>query len=227
MAKIAALLIAAHSLGDFGFQPDWLVRRKKHWLFLFFHGLIHALLAWLLLQAWTCWQVPVLVLITHGLIDGIKLRLPDTTKWFVLDQATHVLILLLIATWLTQSAFLPGFTGRFYQPLVCLGGFLLVTRGAGFLIGKFARRLTVENKLELDGLENGGRWIGLFERALIFILIFIDQAAGIGFLVAAKSILRFEEAKQQKLAEYVLIGTLLSFSVAIALSWLTRWAMAL
>ena len=33
-----------------------------------------------------------------------------------------------------------------------------------------------------------------------------------------------EEARKQKHAEYVLIGTLLSFSLAIALSVATRWA---
>ena len=74
---------------------------------------------------------------------------------------------------------------------------------------------------------SGGKWIGRFERALIFTLIFIDQPIGIGFLVAAKSILRFEEARQQKLAEYVLIGTLLSFSLAIAVASVTKWAINL
>ena len=52
----------------------------------------------------------------------------------------------------------------------------------------------------------------------------IGQPGAIGFLVAAKSILRFEEAKKQKLAEYVLIGTLLSFTLAMALSYLTLQA---
>ena len=36
-------------------------------------------------------------------------------------------------------------------------------------------------------------------RCFIFLFIFFGQPAGIGFLVAAKSILRFEEAKEQKL----------------------------
>jgi hypothetical protein len=63
--------------------------------------------------------------------------------------------------------------------------------------------------------------------SIYFHLIFIDQPAGIGFLVAAKSILRFEEAKEQRLAEYVLIGSLLSFSIAITLSAVTKWAMGL
>jgi hypothetical protein len=55
----------------------------------------------------------------------------------------------------------------------------------------------------------------------------IGQAGGIGFLGAAKSILRFEEAKKQKLAECVSMGTLLSFSLAIALTSATRRAMEL
>lgn len=65
------------------------------------------------------------------------------------------------------------------------------------------------------------------ERSLIFLLFIIGQPEGVGFLVAAKSILRFEESKKQKQAEYILIGTLLSFSIAIAISSLTLYAMAL
>ncbi|MFV0501856.1 MAG: hypothetical protein ACK5MH_09735 [Bacteroidales bacterium] len=43
--------------------------------------------------------------------------------------------------------------------------------------------------------------------------------SGIGFLLAAKSIFRFgdlKDSKDRKLTEYILIGTLLSFAVAIA-----------
>ena len=106
-------------------------------------------------------------------------------------------------------------------------GFIAAVRGAGFLVGLFTKTLIDENNLTIDGLLNGGKLIGQLERCLIFLFIFINQPAGIGFLVAAKSVLRFEEAKEQKLAEYILIGTLLSFSIAIALSFLTRWAIQL
>jgi hypothetical protein len=41
--------------------------------------------------------------------------------------------------------------------------------------------------------------------------------------VAAKSILRFSETKaDQRIAEYVLIGTLSSFAIAIAIALLTQ-----
>ncbi len=91
---------------------------------------------------------------------------------------------------------------------------------------KVAEQLIKQNQLQVAGLKGGGKLIGQLERALIFLLVLIGQPAGIGFLVAAKSVLRFKESEEQKLAEYVLIGTLLSFGLAIALSILTMKAMS-
>jgi len=227
MEKVAALLIAAHAIGDFALQPDWLAVRKRESVWLLLHAAIQGLLAYAVLQAWTCWQAPVAVLVTHAVIDWIKLRLPDTAKWFTIDQIVHVILLLLIGWWLVESGILPKFNGIGYKPIVFVGGLIFTMLGTGFLVGKFTQRMIEENKLQIDGLVGGGKWIGRFERALIFTLIFIDQPTGIGFLVAAKAILRFEEARQQKLAEYVLIGTLLSFSLAITVASVTKWAITL
>lgn len=58
---------------------------------------------------------------------------------------------------------------------------------------------------------------------MMFILI--DQPTSIGFLIAAKSILRFGEIKdtsQRKVAEYIIIGTFLSFGWAILVAVLTQ-----
>ncbi len=106
---------------------------------------------------------------------------------------------------------------------ILLAGFMMTVFGSGLLVAGVAGWIVRENNLHLNGLKNGGRLIGQLERALIFLLILIGQPGGIGFLVAAKSILRFEEAKKQPLAEYVLIGTLLSFTLAIAVSAFTMW----
>jgi len=92
---------------------------------------------------------------------------------------------------------------------------------------KIAAVLIAAHLIANFGLQNGGKMIGRLERCIIFLFIFINQSSGIGFLFAAKSILRFEEAKQQKLAEYILIGTLWSFSLAMALAFATRWAVRL
>ena len=71
---------------------------------------------------------------------------------------------------------------------------------------------------EVESLENAGQLIGMMERFLILLFILLDRWEGIGFLLGAKSIFRFgdlTEAKDTKLTEYVLIGTLLSFILAI------------
>lgn len=65
---------------------------------------------------------------------------------------------------------------------------------------------------------NAGKWIGYFERILILTFILTGTTEGIGFLLAAKSIFRFGElskAQEIKTTEYVLIGTLASFTIAI------------
>jgi len=226
MEKLAVLLVAAHALADFSLQPDGLARRKKNCRFLLLHAAIHAALTYGILQAWTCWQAPLLVFVAHAAIDAAKQRFgKDSATDFLVDQAAHVLGLLVLAWVLVHAGWLPGFSGVGFKLVVVLAGFIATVQGSGFLIAKFVKRLIEENALSLGGLVNGGKRIGQLERALIFLFILTGQPAGIGFLVAAKSILRFEEAKQQKLAEYVLIGTLLSFSLAVAVASLTRWAM--
>ncbi|HLV52538.1 MAG TPA: hypothetical protein VKY29_00860, partial [Cryomorphaceae bacterium] len=52
------------------------------------------------------------------------------------------------------------------------------------------------------------------------------QWAAIGFLMAAKSIFRFGDltrAKDRRLTEYILIGTFLSFGIALAVGMLYRY----
>ena len=74
----------------------------------------------------------------------------------------------------------------------------------------------------VDGLPGGGRVIGLLERAIIFGLVAAGQPQGVGFLLAAKSILRFGEVRepgQRAAAEYIIIGTLSSFGWALLVAW--------
>ncbi len=165
------------------------------------------------------------VALLHTIIDGIKQRIAgDTARTFSLDQAFHLVSLLGLGWLWTAKGWLSEFSGIGYEPIVVVSGFIATIRGVGYLTGKVVGQIKERNKLQIGGLDNGGALIGNLERGLIFLLVFINQPAGIGFLVAAKSILRFEEAKDRKMAEYVLIGTLLSFSLAIAIASVTKWA---
>ena len=62
------------------------------------------------------------------------------------------------------------------------------------------------------GLPNAGKIIGIVERFIALALIIMGQYAAVGLVVAAKSILRFQDPIKN---EYVLIGTLFSFGIAI------------
>jgi len=59
-----------------------------------------------------------------------------------------------------------------------------------------------------------GRTIGMLERALVLLLVVLDQWGAVGLVVAAKSLARFEDLKRRHFAEYYLIGTLTSLLVA-------------
>jgi hypothetical protein len=69
-------------------------------------------------------------------------------------------------------------------------------------------------------LPNAGKIIGMLERVLVFVFIASGHFESVGFLLAAKSVFRFgdlSQAGQRKLTEYMLIGTLISFGLAIGL----------
>jgi hypothetical protein len=75
-----------------------------------------------------------------------------------------------------------------------------------------------QTSLQTDSLSSAGKYIGILERLLVFTFIIVNHWEGVGFMVAAKSVFRFSDlaqAKQRKLTEYVLIGTLLSFGMAV------------
>jgi hypothetical protein len=76
-----------------------------------------------------------------------------------------------------------------------------------------------------DSLESAGMYIGMLERVLVLIFVLTDHYDAIGLLIAAKSILRFSdklEQKPRKQTEYVLIGTLISFTITIILGLLIK-----
>ena len=65
-----------------------------------------------------------------------------------------------------------------------------------------------------ENIKNAGALIGNLERILTIIFVIIGQYEAIGFIIAAKSILRFKDTDTAK-TEYVLAGTFLSFGIAL------------
>jgi hypothetical protein len=100
--------------------------------------------------------------------------------------------------------------------IVVLGVAILLTAPANWLVRWVLKVVRAEMPEEGNG---AGRWIGVLERLLIYVLVIAGQAAAAGIVVAAKSILRYPEISShpQRIApEYVLIGSLASWLLAFA-----------
>jgi len=216
-------LLIAHLLTDFVLQPTSWVKDKKQKKQrspkLYFHVLIAGATAYLFAGLWHNWWLPLIIIITHFFIDLWKLNRPENLTYFLLDQLFHILVV--IALWISISfdlhtvwAYLIALTQNTKFWLIATG-YVLVTWPLGYIIGMATEKWRDAAEVNKEGLAKAGVWIGFFERLLILTFIISNQFAAVGFLIAAKSILRFSDKENtQKKTEYVLIGTLMSFAFA-------------
>lgn len=215
-------LILAHLLTDFFLQrKTWIDERgQKHFAsaYLYLHTGLTALIAWMFI-GWEYWLVALVIFVTHTLIDGWKSYRSNQAKYFLIDQLLHLLVILLCwwATFFSYSELKDTWQELFSDRylLIYLTAFVFVTTPCSFLIGQLTSFW--RNKLaKADDLAYAGRWIGIIERMIILSFVLLGQFEAIGLLVAAKSIIRFtdNERSEQK-TEYLLIGTMISFSLAI------------
>lgn len=236
-ATILLQLLLAHILTDFVLQPNsWVAHKRQYKIksyYLFLHALIAGILTYIFLQQWDLWLVPLFIAVSHFFIDAWKLQSnKDNLAYFLWDQFFHLIVLLVAWLYLID-----GFQaiGSFLQQignsttlLAIIAGYLLVIFPSGFVIGKATERWQ-DDIVAVAGkgtsLKSAGRYIGVFERILVLTFILAGNFSAIGFLIAAKSILRYSdkgETGARKQTEYVLIGTLMSFSFAILLGLLIR-----
>ena len=222
-------LLLAHILGDFVFQPEKWVKDKEEKkvksVKLYFHIGIHAILLLLVLQLklQEYWLAFLLVIISHYGIDLLKLYLQKKkTKriWFFIDQVLHLSVLVFATSFYVDFS-LSTENLITDQILLLIIFLLLVIFVSAIIIKIIITQWNPESKKENDdSLEKAGRYIGILERLFVFTFVITNHWEAIGFLLAAKSVFRFGDltsSKDRKLTEYILIGTLLSFGIAIFL----------
>lgn len=226
-------ILLAHLIGDFILQPtSWVVDKEKKKIkseFLYFHFLIHTLLAMLLVFRLDFIPYAILLGVIHVLIDLLKLYSQSTeTKrlWFLIDQFLHIVSIFFIVM-LYKNVLIENYSlvPQFW-PIATAVIFLSVP--ASIMIKNLISIWTPNTNDTKQDLENAGSYIGILERLFIFLFILIGQFSAIGFLLAAKSIFRFGDltkSKDRKLTEYVLIGTLLSFGIAIVVGLITQYVL--
>ena len=223
---VLLVLILANMLLDFG-RTQWRERRRQPFTTLQ-NGLMTVLQGAgvaALLYAFNRSGVPALM---AGIVFALSWA---AIRWlmakvqspfaFVLQFFLQVMVLTVI--WLTAQGYwhwaLDSTKALFNaRNLLFVLGYVLVLRPTGALIGAVLTPwlASVSSK---GSLKKAGTLIGYLERALILTFVLLDQWGAIGFLLTAKSILRFNDIKgdeQRSLSEYVLLGTLVSFAVSIA-----------
>lgn len=250
MKETFLVLLTAHLVGDFLLQNNWMVSVKdKKAGCLLLHAVI-VTLSTVVIAGYVEKNITMLVyawvFLAHYMIDWIK-GLIGSVKWtndlnaknetyvFMIDQVGHIGTLMLIAYLIPdiagKSLWLKLIPGSYFTGLTFISGFVACVFMGGILISKATRPLVEQiSHNELNGLKNGGRYIGQLERTLTFFFMLTGQTNAIGFLFAAKSILRFGEIKdteKRKEAEYIIIGTFMSFGWALLVAYLTQQALKL
>lgn len=217
-------LIIAHLLADFVLQrKSWIKERwLKNWKAktLYLHVIIVGTLTYLLSGYYQNFWIPLGLMLTHFITDVLKSYTGNQLKYFLLDQLVHFAFIIL--AWylylMPEINLIENFRFVFENEknLAILAAYIFIVWPSGFLIAKMTENW--QEQIRKDGLEDAGRWIGMLERILILTFVLINQFSGIGFLIAAKSILRFSDIKNvenRKDAEYILLGTMMSFILAI------------
>ena len=215
-------LILAHILGDFFLQPQkWVKEKEKKKLkskWLYIHIAIH--LALMFLIVWDLYYIGV----SHFIIDVLKLVFQKKkTKrfYFFADQALHVISIIVLTglLYLDDFAFTLTFSPSLLLLIICI---LFLTQPTSIIMKTIFSKWSISKLTKgNESLKDAGKYIGVLERVLVFIFIVVGHWEAVGFLITAKSVFRFGDltaSKERKLTEYILIGTLISFGIAIVIS---------
>jgi hypothetical protein len=233
-------LMVAHLAGDYPLQTSRIAQEKGRPAALAQHLAVHALL--LALVGLTepmelrLWLGLLLVLAAHGAIDAWTVRRqPRDLGHLAADQGLHLASLIAGAA-IARPDQLPDGAGALTSLLqsgstwIVAAGVLIVVPAGATVIGRwvspFRVALSDASREQLAGLEFAGRWIGMLERFVIFVAVLARVEALIGFVIAAKAVLRLPEARERwsrELAEYYLVGSLASLGWAMVAGLAVRW----
>jgi len=217
-------LIIAHLLSDFILQPQsWSDKKEANALTVhhFLHIAVVGVLYYIFSFDINFWIAAIILTVLHLITDILKSWLisKDRTKdYFFFDQIIHLFTIIgvvLVYSHFSNITFLidPGI-----RVVAIVAGFILCAKPANIIIKFLLRSCSIAISDDVGGtqndtsLPNAGKLIGITERYLALSLILLGQYEAVGLIIAAKSILRFSGAKQ---SEYVLVGTLLSFGIAV------------
>lgn len=236
------LVLTAHFLGDFIFQPGYLAEKKKEniW-FLFIHTVIYIIpFVFVFLMFGVYWKILIYifgVLALHFLIDFCKIKISKkfnsnaaALAIFLVDLALHTAIIIPIAVWgFKPNNIYSGFDDVLFKifgdekmfyccfifsAIVCLKpASVFIKNVLAVVERKRPKTGGGEGEVFIEEINNAGSLIGQLERIIMLILGAMGLYSLIGLVLTAKSLARFKQFEKQNFAERYLIGTLLSLLV--------------
>lgn len=228
-------LLLAHVLADFVFQTKSVAENKLDFKETLKHcsSLLVISVFILILAGYRDWYlfIPVLLIsVIHGIIDYLKAiidaKIDDKWNWvlFIADQFVHIITIIGIIVLfhpILKDAYL--YKIEFYlnniDVIKSALFFILITFGGSYFTASVCKGFGKSNKSG-NSLNKAGRYIGILERLIISAAILIGRYEIIGFLIAAKSIIRHHESDDKDFAEYFLVGTFTSFVWAAIFTYL-------
>ncbi|CAM3482841.1 DUF3307 domain-containing protein [Zobellia roscoffensis] len=217
-------LLLAHLIGDFLLQPSrWVVHKEANKgisKYLYAHVLLHFALIMLFVWDLQYWKIALIIMVSHYIIDLAKLYVTPMFRLksipFFIDQVLHIIVLYCCVYYDNLMEHTISLFQNLDWPLVT--AIVFVSSPAAIIMGKLLEAMSDKIELDHKSLPNAGKYIGIIERLFVLMFIIMGRWEAIGLLIGAKSVFRFNDLKEsnnRKLTEYILIGTLLSFGLAV------------
>lgn len=243
--ELFVVLLTAHLVGACVARPESAPGGRRGGMRHAGAVMLSALLAYALVGRWSAWPIPAFVAALQALAVALPDRWRASAPTFGLHKLGVVGVLATAAFWMAETGHAIGLDAAPWWPVdspTLLSACVLVSGliaaldvGSGFVARLVKPHLSeLEEELKRSGqdalrpargLSRAGNVIGKLERLLVFVFVLAGQPAGIGFLIAAKSVFRFGEIKDaanRMESEYILIGTLASFAHAVVVSYATQ-----
>jgi hypothetical protein len=223
------------------------IRSNSLWI----HSLIITVLSWIAIGNLNDWVQAIIIGFSHLLIDWGKIMMTQKAQMkskkglqlrlFLADQLCHILIIVLVWLWLIDGwqalQVLGTRAWMHYHLFMGILAYVFVIGPVSYMVKFLTEKWITDLEHAEVGLKDAGMWIGYLERTLILTFVFLDQYAAIGLLVTAKSVLRLIDKPDapriemgnhlqfnaRKHTEYVLIGTFISFTFALATGLMVKW----
>ncbi|MDE6607228.1 MAG: DUF3307 domain-containing protein [Lachnospiraceae bacterium] len=231
--KYLLILGIGHLLGDFYFQNEKMAKRKdEEYAGVLWHSFVYYIAVLLIvlpifdlnmLFAATCMALSHFVIDSEKYVLLRKRRIRKNAKVFVIDQCMHIISIFIIVYIMDCQKLSISYIGIVNNILNAYGynaeilarwilAILFIHIPANILIQNFLEDYKPKsNEAVIKNDNRAGRRIGTIERLIMLVFLAMDQYAAMGFVLTAKSIARYDKiTKDEKFAEYYLLGTLVS-----------------